>query len=156
MLRIDHVVFPVWDAEATLSFYNDLLGLPLVQTFTGDDWGGRAWMMMIFALAEDRELALVAMGGPRPAPDGLPSDVHHYAFSVESQQVQDDWRRRLQAAKIDFWEEDHGPRHSLYFADPSGVILEITTPPSTPNEAPDPDALAVARRWISRADALTA
>jgi catechol-2,3-dioxygenase len=33
------------------------------------------------------------------------------------------------------WEEDHGRQHSLYFADPNGVILEITTPASNPVSA---------------------
>jgi catechol 2,3-dioxygenase-like lactoylglutathione lyase family enzyme len=33
MLSLDHVVFPVWDADASLRFYNETLGLPLIGAF---------------------------------------------------------------------------------------------------------------------------
>ena len=34
MLQLDHVVFPVRDPEATLAFYRETLGLPLIATHT--------------------------------------------------------------------------------------------------------------------------
>ncbi len=40
MLTLDHVVFPVRDAEATLAFYGEVLGMPLTQALSGEDWGG--------------------------------------------------------------------------------------------------------------------
>ena len=152
MLKLDHVVFPVWDAKASLTFYADTLGLPLVSAITGDDWGGKPWLMLIFGLAEGRELVLVALrGAGRPPPDGLARDVRHYAFSVDDEAAQAGWRDRLAAAKAPFWEEDHGARHSIYFEDPNGVVIEITAPPSDAPLLADPKALERARAWIAEA-----
>ena len=47
-----------------------------------------------------------------------------------------------------FWEEDHGDQQSLYFADPNGMILEITAPPTRAPKVGKRAALAAARRWI--------
>ena len=49
MLKLDHIVFPVWDAPASLAFYRDVMGFALVDTYSGDDWGGYPWLMMFFA-----------------------------------------------------------------------------------------------------------
>ena len=156
-MNLDHVVFPVWDAEASLAFYADVLQLPLTTAITGDDWGGKPWLMMVFGLEGGRELVLVALrGAPRPPPTDLPPDVRHYAFSVASEAERLAWRTRIAAAGARFWEEDHGGQRSLYVADPNGVILEITAPPSAAAQVPDPGALAKARAWIAEAAVLTA
>ena len=149
MLTLDHVVFPVGDAEATLAFYGDVLGLPLIQTLTGEDWGGYPWLMMIFGLGEDRELVTVALrGAPEPSFAGLPPDARHYALAAAHEDDLDDWRARLERGGVKFWEERHGEQRSLYFPDPDGVILEITWPRSDVSRA-DPDALTRARAWIA-------
>ena len=84
-----------------------------------------------FGIGDGRELVLVALrGARRPADDGLAADVRHYAFSVASRDDQDVWRRKVLAAGVDVTEEAHGVQHSIYFTDPNGVVLEITTPPS--------------------------
>ena len=156
-MNLDHVVLPVWDAEASLAFYAGVLDLPLAAAITGDDWGGKPWLMMVFGLEGGRELVLVALrGAPRPAPDDLPPDTRHYAFSVASEAERVAWRERIVAAGAPFWEEDHGDQRSLYVADPNGIILEITTPASAAAQAADPAALARARAWIAQAAALTA
>jgi catechol 2,3-dioxygenase-like lactoylglutathione lyase family enzyme len=156
MLRTDHMVFPVWDAAASLRFYADVLGLPLVASHQGDDWGGKPWLMMIFALGDGRELVLVSLRGAQPPPPSeLAPDVRHYAFSVSTADEQAAWIAKLKAAGVEFWEEDHGDQQSVYFADPNGVVLEITTPASSPAGRPDPNARAAADRWIAQSRALT-
>lgn len=149
MLKLDHVVFPVRDPEATLGFYRDILGLPLVAVHSGDDWGGYPWLMMIFGLSEAHEIVCVALRGA-PAPDyaALPADVRHYAVSVESAAEFAAWRARLATAGVASWEESHGDRSSLYFPDPDGVVLEITWPPSTPGLQEDAAAVTAARAWM--------
>ncbi|MBA3811667.1 MAG: VOC family protein [Caulobacteraceae bacterium] len=150
------MVFPIWEAEASLTFYGEVLGLPLIDAFGGDDWGGMPWLMMIFAVGDGRELVLVARrGAAPPSDDTTPADIRHYAFSVGSADKQDAWRAKLATAGVNLWEEDHGRQHSLYFADPNGVILEITTPASSPGSTPRPEALAFARGWIRETAALT-
>ena len=69
MLKTDHIVFPVWDAKASLAFYRDVMGFALVDTYSGADWGGYPWLMMFFAAADGREIVLVncvAPGAHRP------------------------------------------------------------------------------------------
>lgn len=156
MLKLDHTVIPVWNGEASLAFYRDVMGFTLVDVHSGDDWGGHPWLMMIFAIGDGREFVLVNLRGVQRGSDsGLSDDVRHYAFSEESQNRLENWRMKLNAANIEFWEEDHGEQHSLYFHDPNGVILEITAPHSSPGTQVNPDALALAKKWLADASALT-
>jgi catechol 2,3-dioxygenase-like lactoylglutathione lyase family enzyme len=149
-LKLDHVVFPIRDPERTLAFYRDVLELPLLQALTGDDWDGYPWLMMIFGLAGGQELVTVALkGAPLPDYRGLPMDVRHYALSAADEAEMDLWCARLSQEGIDFWEERHGERRSLYFPDPDGVILEVTWPPSKGYGVPNPDAAATVLRWLN-------
>lgn len=149
MLKTDHIVFPVWDAKASLAFYCDVMGFALVDTHSGADWGGYPWLMMFFAAGDGREIVLVNLrGAKRPAHDGLARDVRHLAFCETSPARLEGWRRKLRNAQLEFWEETHGPQHSLYFEDPNGVVLEITAPPSRPAKRTSRAALSKARRWI--------
>jgi catechol-2,3-dioxygenase len=76
--------------------------------------------------------------------------VRHLAFSESSSAKLDGWRKKLAKARVAFWEETHGPRRSIYFEDPNGMILEITAPPSRPALKESSKALAAARAWIGR------
>ena len=154
-LRFDHLAIPVYDAVRTLEFYGEVLQLPLVEALSGDDWGGKPWLMMFFGTAGGQQIALCALRGARPPPaDGLPADVRHYAFSVASPAEQQRWMARLRAHGIAFTEEDHGRQHSIYFSDPNGIILEVTTPQSEGATAIDAEALARVRRWIEEGAAV--
>lgn len=148
MLRLDHVVFPIRDAGASLAFYQDVLGLELVEAHEGDDWGAYAWLMMIFAVPDGGEIVLVELRGA-PAPDyrDLPNDARHYAMSTAAVSDLAAWRARLRTAEVRFWEEDHGAQQSIYFEDPDGVVLEITAPPSRPGAAGGERAAELVRRW---------
>jgi catechol 2,3-dioxygenase-like lactoylglutathione lyase family enzyme len=151
MLRTDHVVLPVWDARASLSFYRDVMGFALTHSITGDDWGGKPWLMMIFSPGDGREVVLVNLKGQaRPRRDDLPKDVRHLAFAESSVKALGKWRKKLASRKIDFWEENHGAQESIYFEDPNGIVLEITAPPSRATGAGSRAALAAAKRWIAQ------
>ena len=150
MLRVDHVVFPVWDAKASLTFYRDVMGFALVDTHTGDDWGGYPWAMMIFSPGDGREVVLVALkGAKKPKADGFARDVRHLAFGEKSIKALVPWRKKLRAAKIDFLEETHGSQRSIYFEDPNGLVLEITAPPTRASGKTNTQALALAEKWMA-------
>jgi catechol 2,3-dioxygenase-like lactoylglutathione lyase family enzyme len=150
MLTLDHVVFPVRDAGASLAFYGDVLGLPLTQALTGEDWGGYPWLMLIFGLGENRELVMVELkGAPEPRYAGLPPDARHYALAASDAADLDRWHGRLADAGVAFWEERHADRRSIYFPDPDGVILEITWPRAVVPQTPSAAALERARAWIA-------
>ena len=145
-LDLDHVALPVHDARASYRFYSDVLGLALVETLSGDDWEGRAWLMMIFADAHGRRVALCAYGGPPLERERIPTDARHYAFAARSLAP---WKRRLSSAKVGYREEDHGGgQRSIYFDDPSGNTLEITSPAlRAARPVPRKEALAEIERW---------
>ena len=150
-LNVDHWALPIFDVEATYRFYTDVLELPLLSSLSGDDWGGKPWLMMIFGAADGRQLALCALrGGRRPAQGNLPADVRHFAFSVPSKRDQANWKKRLKAHGVAFSEEDHGTQQSLYFQDPNGIMLEITAPPSPTTSKPEPDAHDVVKHWLEK------
>ena len=150
-LRLDHLALPVFDAAKTYRFYSEVLQLPLVDALSGDDWGGKPWLMMFFATGAGQLLALCALrGARRPPPDQLPADTRHFAFSVASTAEQESWKARLRRHRVAYTEEDHGRQHSIYFADPNGILLEVTTPPSGAAVAADPRALERVQRWLAR------
>lgn len=152
MLRLDHIVLPIWEVEKSIAFYRDVLGLKLVEAHEGDDWGGHAWLMLVFALSDKREIVLVALkGAKRPAADKLPKDVRHIAFAETGSL--DSWRAKLKAAKAAFWEETHGDQQSLYFEDPNGIVLEITSPPTAPELLHNEAAVIRALKWLRTAKA---
>lgn len=123
MLRLDHIVLPIWDVEKSIAFYRDLLGLKLVDAYDGDDWGGYPWLMLIFALGDKREIVLVHFAGAkRPPADKLPKDGRHLAMAETGSLV--------------------------YFQDPNGVTLEITSPPTMPELTHNERALACVRKWL--------
>lgn len=151
-LSLDHVVFPVRDAGATLAFYRDLLGLPLVGQVSGADWDGYDYLMMFFGLGGGSELVTVALRGAPEAPaDARPKDARHYAFCAESAAAYQGWKQRLDAADVASWEERHGEQRSLYFEDPDGIVLEITWPPTAPADREDEAAVHAVQRWIAQA-----
>jgi catechol 2,3-dioxygenase-like lactoylglutathione lyase family enzyme len=148
-LHFDHAAIPIGDPAASYAFYADALGLPLLDALSGRNWGGKDWLMLIFGLGDDRQLALIALRGFTPKRQrGLPRDAFHYAFSVDTDAALDAWRTRLAAAGVAYWEETHGDQSSVYFEDPNSIVLEITTPPSAPQQAFARDPKALIRRWI--------
>jgi glyoxylase I family protein len=154
MLYVDHVVFPAWHAKKSLEFYQDVMGFALSATFSGPDWGGYPWLMMIFTPGDGREIVLVALrGATPPKQDGFAKDVRHLAFAEKSLTSLREWRRRLQAKGIAFTEESHGSQRSLYFEDPNGMVLEITAPPSKPGARTRQAALKAAQNWLADAEA---
>jgi catechol 2,3-dioxygenase-like lactoylglutathione lyase family enzyme len=147
-LSADHVAFPITEVAASRRFYGQVLGLPLVEAHAGDDWGGHPWLMMIFALADGRQLALCARHGAAPAPeDPAPRDLRHYALRCADAGELSRWADRLRAHEVTFWEEDHGAQRSIYFADPNGIVLEITTP--APLAAASTQADAQVQAWLA-------
>lgn len=148
-LQLDHIALPIFDVPASLRFYGELLGLPLLDALSGDDWGGKPWLMMIFGLADGRQVTLCALRGvARPEPSDLPKELRHFAFACTAKPALATWRKTLASHDVPFWEEDHGDQQSLYFEDPNGIVLEVTTPRA--EVAANPAALGVVRAWLAR------
>jgi hypothetical protein len=67
---------------------------------------------------------------------------------VTSKAEQTAWKKRLKARSVKFWEEDHGEQQSVYFQDPNGIVLEITTPSSEGQYPLNPAAHDVVKQWM--------
>lgn len=108
---VDHVAFAVADQAASIAWYRDVLDLREIHP----EW--------------ERHPAMLARGGSGLAlfaGDGRKLGFLHVAFRVgraSFAEAQD----RLTERGIAFEVVDHGSAHSVYFLDPDGVRLELTT-----------------------------
>ena len=129
-----HFAFPCRDAEETRSFYEDLLGLPLVHCMMSDavpsSGEKRPYAHIFFRMANDSYIAFFDLGGeekPLPSPN-TPDWVQHFAMEVDSLEEVQAHKARLEMAGIDVRGiVDHEFVKSIYFFDPNGLRLEITT-----------------------------
>ena len=117
---LDHVAITVADVERSHSFYAGVLGLERAYD---------EWHVPVFMLAGGSGLALF----PRESHPGSGDDtgppeirVMHIAFRVDRQQF-DRARSELPSVGIDYRFADHGACHSIYFPDPDGHEIELTT-----------------------------
>ena len=133
--RLHHNAFVTKDQEATRAFYEDLIGLPLVATWSEADelFGAeRVYCHTFFALGDGSALAFFQFANQDDQdlfdPDLTPSPFRHIALRVTAdlqQAIQD----RLTAAG---WKPDgtyvleHGYCRSVYATDPNGMIVEFT------------------------------
>jgi catechol 2,3-dioxygenase-like lactoylglutathione lyase family enzyme len=112
---LDHVALAVRDQQVSDGWYRDVLGL---EREHADAWG-------------DTPIALMAHGSGlalfKAPPDGSPGvRLRHIAFRVDRENfdiAQDDLRGR----GIAFEFQDHAVSQSIYFDDPDGLRLELTT-----------------------------
>ena len=133
--RLHHTAYVTKDQEATRAFYEDIIGLPLVATWSEADelfgaervychtfFGledGSALAFFQFANAEDDELFNPALA---------PSPFRHIALKV-SAELQEAIAQRLADAG---WKPEgtftleHGYCRSLYTEDPNGMLVEFT------------------------------
>lgn len=137
---IHHITLVCGDAQRTVDFYTQVLGLRLVkQTVNFDDPDS---YHLYFGDAHGTPGSIVTFFEWPAAARGYPGigGTHHFALQVADRAGLLQWQRRL---------TDHGiavegplDRHyfeSIYFRDPDGAILEIATqgPGWTVDESPD-------------------
>jgi glyoxylase I family protein len=146
--RLHHYAFPTKDQEATRAFYEDMIGLPLVATWSeaealaGSD-ARSEYCHTFFALGDGSALAFFqfadAADQARFDPDYIPTQFRHIALNV-TREVQDAIGQRLAASGQTPRVVDHGYCRSLYTRDPNGLFLEFTV------DVDDADQIATDRR----------
>jgi catechol 2,3-dioxygenase len=116
-LRIRRVRLAVSNLDTSADFYEQVLGLPLIER---DD--RRA---LLGADPADPALELVALTGARPAPPGS-TGLFHVAWLHPSRASLAETVRRIVAAR---WPltgaSDHGVSEALYLDDPDGLGIEV-------------------------------
>jgi catechol 2,3-dioxygenase-like lactoylglutathione lyase family enzyme len=151
-----HYAHPCRDAEETRRFYEDLLGLPLVNFMqaervpsTGE---ARPYAHMFFAMGDGSYVAFFDLGRnemPAPSPN-TPDWVQHFAMEVGSVEAVLAMKERLEAAGVEVRGlVDHDFIKSIYFFDPNGLRLEVTARTERPGalEGAARAAHAALRRW---------
>ena len=140
-----HVAFACRDIQATVTFYEELMGFPLIHTELGG--GPEAYMRHIFFdLGDGSSLAffdLHGVGEPEPIQTdistgmGLPVWVNHVAFAADQERY-DEVKVRMAEANVEpIMEVDHDWCQSVYYADPNGIMVEFCL--DTPGIVPDQD-----------------
>jgi glyoxalase family protein len=116
------------NAQRTLAFYGDLLGLPMVKkTVNFDD--PSAYHLYFGRNDGTPGTLLTFFEWPRARRGGWEvGGIHHLALGVATETAQLMWKRRLQDAGVRVsGPYDRGYFRSIYFQDPDGQVLEIAT-----------------------------
>ncbi len=131
---LHHFAYLCKDAEETRHFYEDVLGLPLACVIVADELPSTGdkypYVHLFFELRDGSYVAFFDIG------DELPEKVRARAetlFNHLALEVADDAallasKKRLEAEGVAVvGPTEHGFIHSIYFYDPNGLRLELTT-----------------------------
>ncbi len=154
-----HFAFPARDAEETRHFYEDILGLPLVNCMMSEkvpSTGEEApYVHFFFELMDGSYIAFFDLGKdefPAPSPN-TPDWVQHFAIETESVENVAAMQKRLEENGVEcIGVVDHGFLKSVYFFDPNGLRLEITsrTEPEGFLEKSAAEAHDILNQWTER------
>lgn len=124
---VHHAAFICSDVGATIDFYQDLLGFPLVELFENRDYPSSAHLF--FDLGAGNLLAFFDFPGyEHPEFHETLGGVQHVAISMAPDQYAL-LKQRLIDDGIEFRGPDLGVENSVYLRDPDGLVIEICTAP---------------------------
>jgi glyoxylase I family protein len=135
-VRLNHLAYVTHDTAATVHFYTEVMHMPLIEAVmnervpsTGDPF---PYVHFFFRMQDGSTIAFFEAIGlpPRPEPTHPAYLVFdHLALEAGTPQEVDEWKDWLDSHGIDvIGPVDHGIIYSIYFHDPNGIRLEITTP----------------------------
>lgn len=136
-LMLSHAAWVTHDVDATADFYMRIMGMELASTVmgasvpsTGDDF---PYFHIFFRMADGSTIAFFEAPGlpERPAVSHPAYEVFdHIALQAKDHAEVDRWHAWLTKNNVEVvGPTDHdGLIYSVYFRDPNGIRLEITTP----------------------------
>ena len=138
---LHHNAYRCSDSEQTRQFYEDFLGLPLVNAFEiSETKSGRATRALhsFYAMADGSCLAFFeTFDSPFEFKDQHDHDLH-IALEVPLADLQPWLDKGTQAGIESRGIADHGFIHSIYFRDPNGYVIELTAKLDNHDRAMDP------------------
>ena len=134
--RLHHSAYRCRDSEETRAFYEDFLGLPLVNAFeisttlTGRD---AKVLHSFFAMADGSCLAFFeAPDQPFEFKDQHDFDLH-IALTVDGSTLESMFAKGKTSGVETRGISDHGFCRSIYFRDPNGYVIELAAPVNMSN-----------------------
>ena len=153
--RLHHNAYVTKDMEATRRFYEDVIGLPLIATWSESDelFGAvRTYCHCFFGLGDGGALAFFQFANPADQAEFGPqmpfSPFHHIALNVDAE-TQAEIEKRIKAAgytEPGHFVLEHGYCRSVYVTDPNDLIVEFTL------DAPGAAAINAERRTKAHED----
>jgi len=154
---LHHFAWRCRDSEETRHFYEDLLGLPLAHVIKNDHVPSTGeycpYVHIFFQMRDGAYIAFFDLGDDTAA---LPSPI---ALRVDSVADLLAAKARLEADGVEvLGVTDHHIIESIYFFDPNGIRVELTTPtvPQAEMDAHARHAHADLDAWTARKAALRA
>lgn len=154
-----HFSFPCRDGEETRKFYEDILGLPLVNCMTADRVPStgeeKPYAHFFFEMADGSYMAFFDLGEnemPLPSPN-TPAWVMHFAMEMDTIDDVLAMKKRLNDAGVQTTDIiDHEFINSIYFFDPNGLRLEVTVRTDEPGylEKAASEAHAAMTAWTEK------
>lgn len=132
---VDHTARPTWKLRETVTFYRDVLGLPLIHTISARGWGQPGHPDFLHFFFDAGNGATIAffyyIGTDRPdryqPEDSYFYSATHTAWSVEDRAELELWKETLEARGVIVSPyTQHEGLESIYFRDPNGYPLEVT------------------------------
>jgi glyoxylase I family protein len=124
---VHHLALVARDVEETITFYQDLLGFPLVELVENRDYAGSSHFF--FDIGNRNLLGFFDFPGHDHKPyEETIGAVQHLALST-TQQNFDATKKKLDDAGIAYVGPDRGIDNSIYVRDPNGVGIEFYVQP---------------------------
>jgi catechol 2,3-dioxygenase-like lactoylglutathione lyase family enzyme len=139
---LHHNAYRCRDAEETRKFYEDFLGLPMVNAFeiTTTKSGRQTHVLHLFFQMQDGS-CLAFFEAPESEFDF--KEQHdfdlHIALDVPRADLEPWMARAEKAGVATRGIADHGFIHSIYFRDPNGYVIELTARVDGHDAAMDPE-----------------
>jgi catechol 2,3-dioxygenase-like lactoylglutathione lyase family enzyme len=141
----DHVTVEGTNPEDTITFYRDILGMPLILSQPNLD---RTELTHLYFETGDGRLLTVFVNEERDSTNLLdpdPGQVHHLAFRIDSKRI-GDIQSGLEEAGYPVSEYDRGAFHSLYTSDNNGLTIELVADKFVIPEESRAEVLALAHQ----------
>jgi glyoxylase I family protein len=134
---VHHLALICSDPETTISFYQGVLGFPLVELFENRDYPGSSHFF--FDIGNRNMLAFFDFPGLGldAVPEGI-GGIQHVAISVTPEAFEAA-KARLDERGITYLGPDRGVEESIYFKDPDDIQVELIRQPlmEIPESAPE-------------------
>ena len=148
---LHHNAYRCRDSEETRKFYEEFLELPLAEAFViTESKTGRTTRVLHSFYQMDDGSSLAFFDAPGYPFDFI--DQHDYDLHIALEVSEETLYRMLEKGKAQGLEtrgvSDHGFIHSIYFRDPNGYVIELTTRKEARPIPPTADELTTAREIL--------